>query len=460
LRGNQAICSLNVINTGAILVRSADGNGLFVNAECGALSQFALANSGTISGGNCGGEGVSVRGGSAIQDASLVNSGVINGGAVGGSGVVFDSPNTISGLSVSNTGRIAGGFCQGHGLAINANTLLTNVNVLNHGTIVGGPAGLSCCSIGPCAISGFGDGIHITAGNGVALAITNFGTISDGVDSAIGSGGNGVNSTSGSLTINNWGIIAGGGANPISIQLNTSSCNTVNLNGHSSTRGMVMADGNNNYLNLNFTGLSPAEIARIRADLDAQNALNGLPSSGTITVRGELVQWDPLVVTFNPQSYQLQGITPNQAAVGTGLDSLAANPTPGSCTANLLNAIDLSGNVPQALSALSPQRYQIYGDIAKASANLRVTEVNRRLNDLRSGSASDTTTATAAVVRKSEKRGGLFTSGYGTFVNLDGDADLSDARFTSSGVIAGVDHRYSDTRSARAWAAAPTTWHR
>jgi outer membrane autotransporter protein len=130
---------------------------------------------------------------------------------------------------------------------------------------------------------------------------------------------------------------------------------------------------------------------------------------------------------------------------------------------NLFNAIDLSGNVPLALEALSPQRYQIYSDIAWSNANFNTLEIDNRLSNLRDGSegldlnglSGGTSMGLTSGLSKNEgkdgkgievpeqseqNRWGFFASGYGIFSNVDGHGgDLQDASFTSEGVLLGLD---------------------
>ena len=60
----------------------------------------------------------------------------------------------------------------------------------------------------------------------------------------------------------------------------------MNLDGHSVVHGLISgnAPNENNVLNLNFTGLSPAAIAALKAQLLAQGNLQNF--TGTFTVRG------------------------------------------------------------------------------------------------------------------------------------------------------------------------------
>ena len=132
--------------------------------------------------------------------------------------------------------------------------------------------------------------------------------------------------------------------------------------------------------------MSEEELQNLKSQLKAQHVVLGDDSMGSITFRGTTITWDPLVVNLNTSSYQQQGQTPNEQALGANLDSLSGPPSPG--LLKLLNAIDASGEVPKALSELSPQRYELFSDIAFANANFNTLEIDERLNNLRDGSES------------------------------------------------------------------------
>ena len=214
-------------------------------------------------------------------------------------------------------------------------------------------------------------------------------------------------------------------------------------------------------MNLNYTGVSVATIKTLTPLLLDQGANSGVDTSLEFVLRNDFVSIDPAKVFIHLSSYQLQGLTPNQQAVGASLDSATVNPPPGSALFNLFNAIDLSGNVPQALESLSPQPYQIYGDIAEATANFMTLSIDERLNNLRDGSESiDTTgigggTTTAGydkdgknvVVpeKSSAKRWGFFAQGDGVFASIDPHGgDLQGTSFTTGGLLLGVDGRVND----------------
>ncbi|HWB60548.1 MAG TPA: autotransporter domain-containing protein [Chthoniobacteraceae bacterium] len=455
-------------------------------------------NSGTIMGGQPGASGIgSGTAGAGMyalgSNISVVNSGLIEGGS-GGVGLVENAivKAIVSGGSsggdqpagVLNNASGIGGV----GLWLQGN----NESVLNLGTITGGNGVAAAVPV----IEAFGGGAAGVFVDGNNSVVVNYGTINGGnglglnnVRSTPGgflNEGTGVLVLGGSDTVVNAGVINGGqgeialagvvkNTGPATQQgaaiLMQGSDNTVILTGHSTTNGMIVATGstNTNKLVLNFSGVSPLEQAIIKQELQSMGALSGTQSSGSFNFRGTTIKWDPLVIVLKLTSYQAQALTPNQAAVGANLDSFVVNPT--GDMLSLLNTLDASGNIPGGLEALSPQRYQIYGDIALSSANFSSLQIDQRLNNLRVGSESIDTTGVGGdtaftggeqdiagwtkgddgkdqkkvvQVEPQEKRWGFFASGDALFENFDGDKDLASSKFTTSGLVLGLDGRINE----------------
>ena len=463
------------------------------------IRRVTVINDGTITGGD---------GGTANNSDSETGLGGNDGGN-GGHGIAFTSTTgDISDITIFNcrTGSITGG---NGGVAGDGNTEtdfpnhggdggagiyfspgasgfdaadLSNITITNYGSVAGGegadPGGTD--SGGP--FGNGGDGIFFDGGFGSNIVVNNFGSIAGGDAGDGGAAGAGIHSTVDNVTINNWGNISGGldGFAPIPNAIlitDGASNNTVNLRGFSVIHGLVEGEGganNSNVLNFAFSGVNKAAAAALRAQLTTMGVLNGLDSSGSFTFRGETYQWDDIIVDVNTTSYQQQGITKNQKAIGRNLDGFTS--TPSDDWRNLLAAVDTSGDVPDALNQLSPQRYQLYGDIAVANANYNTLGIDARLNNLRDGSDSIDTSCLRLASSKieshlgfskddggknvvmarsndgktvelptpeKEKRFGAFISGDIIQGNVDGrNADLEeDANFTTAGLMAGVDAR-------------------
>ena len=405
---------------------------------------------------------------------TLNNWGAITGGDYG---ISVNAP----GSTINNWGTIdvTGGSAEGIDLESGPNV------VNNRGIVLSGDVGVFVEGGGNNIVNNWGsisgdlEGVVFLTSNNV---INNWGTVTslnsavftDAPDNTINNWGtiiaNSANTfpaasaieiDTDSTTINNWGVITANGG-PVAI-LATGNNNTLNLNGHSSVIGQISFQGSNNVVNLNFTGLSPATITALKSQLTPQGANSGAATpSVQFTLRGVSYDIDPAIVNFNPSSYQLQGLTPNQQAIGASLDSATTNPALGSPLAALFNGIDNSGNVPAALAALSPQQYQAYGDLAIANFTATVQEIDARLNNLRDGSESLDADApgqatagyskddgkdskNVAPAPAPEKRWGFFATGDGLFFRGDShDIDGQNAKANSAGTIAGVDAKIGE----------------
>ncbi|HWB61664.1 MAG TPA: autotransporter domain-containing protein [Chthoniobacteraceae bacterium] len=363
---------------------------------------------------------------------------------------IEDDYNTLN-----NHGTISGGD-QGVYLGDSYNT------INNWGTFTGTEAGMESnepynTTNNYGTISGQTYGFYLNDSHNV---LNNWGRITN---SGTGNAAVWFNSTGYHNDIfNNYGMVSGG---PVAIEIE-SSYDTLNLNGHSSVLGKITLTGSNtDVVNLNFTGLSPATIASLNAQLKPQGVGSGTATSATFTVRGVTYDIDPAIINFNGSSYQLQARTGNQAAVGAALDSLTFNPAPGTPLFTLLNTIDSSGNVPGALDAISPADYASLGDIAISHSDYLTNSIDERLNNIRNGSesidASGVGGATVAGLTKDEShdgksgkevihasaapdRWGFFASGDGLFYRGDHRNTGADDKANTAGTLIGVDAKVDD----------------
>ena len=467
---NDMLFNHGVIAGGAGSSGSGHGGdgGDAVRANVTTIVNSSLQNFGSLAGGNGGNGAVgspSGRGGYGLKiSANTINNSSILFNAVGAS--------VTGGNGGSATGSHNNGATGGDGVHVTLTTA-SGDTVTNEGTITGGNGGNG----GATGNGGnAGDGIFFDpAGPSAPNSFINTGTIkggNGGTGGSVGNGGTGVFVIASGGTLINLGTIsAGKGPNADAINLSGAN-NKIILGGHSTVNGLIHASGpaNSNQLVLKFTGVSPAAQAALVAQLKGLGVLNGVDSSATFNFRGATIAYDPLVVVLSLSSYQLQALTPNQAAVGANLDSFPVNPS--GDMLNVLNALDASGNVPAGLEALSPQRYQIFGDIALADANFLALNVDERLNNLRDGSESIDTSAVGGdtafngggesiagwtkndgkdakdhkteLEPPKEKRWGFFASGDVVLENFDGDKDLSSSKFTSSGLVLGLDGRINE----------------
>ena len=508
------ISNVSILNQGKIAGGSANDSFEFAGVGVGIDGEFiknvSITNDlgATIAGGNGNFEDESFDASSGIAfDAETINGvnitnwGLIRGGNdgdtgnTGGGDGIDISASVMNNVTINNgfTGVITGGVGGGDGIFIdpgsNALPAGANVTINNFGVIAGGNG--DSFDFNTDAGTGI---VYRTEDDAPALVVNNFGWIQGGNGTFGGDGGEGIAIEASNNVINNWGIIAGGAnsaqlldqvgvvhaavttdivpsgianhGNAIDISGDN---NVVNLNGHSAVYGKISLSGANNVVNLNFTGVNVATLNALNAQLHSQGVGSGSDTPSVIfTLRGVTYDIDPAMVNGHLLSYQLQGVTPNQAAVGAALDTALVNPTPGSALFKLYNAIDQSGNVPHALEELSPQPYQIYDDIALANANLFSLTIDHRLSNLRDGSegidvsgiGGDQTMGLTSGLSKEDGKGdgkgvitpagpehrwGFFASGNAIFTNIDAHGgDLQNAGFTTEGLMLGVDGKIYD----------------
>lgn len=389
-------------------------DGIRFYSENGDISDSVLNNWGSIEG-NSGDVGIYIHSENGSIDGNTVN----NWGSIGaggdGSGIDLnaDSVNII-GNRVNNWGSISGGNSQ-VGIYLSANGYVADDTVNNRGSI----------SVGNLA---YGVIFYSDIASVTNCAVTNWGVIS------AGAGGYGIY-LGGNYAIGNsvtdWGLVS---ANGVAIYI-LGDDNTINLDGHPAVKGLIDANGTGNVLNLQLTGVNDELRKSINAELKKEGIPynNGEASSGQLTVRGSTYTWDPLIVNVHTSSYEGQAVTANEFAIGANLDSLTYNPRGGSPFSTLLEAIDTSGEVARALEALSPQKYELYGDLAILNSTQLAGAVDHRLDNLRDGS------------EREEKRWGFFAAGAGMFFRGTGDdGNTAEGSSDSGGTVAGVDGRLGD----------------
>src|SRR5438309_241168 len=446
------------------------GVGLFIQAPL--LTNVKVFNFGTITGGNggtgvgggegtegvggaggaggAGGDGTGGTGGNAGAGASGIGTGG-NGGAGGLSGS----------LGVSDPGFGIGGD-GGAGVEISSSSSSSSNVVLNNcGTITGGNGGV-----------GFASPFEGTAING--------------------SGGAGVLLNADNVTINTSGTISGGldagpfGARAPSVLIHGSN-DRVNLFGFAVINGPVdKASGttNSDVLNFAFSGLKGAPLTTLQSLLSP--FLTGTETSGSIVFRGSTFSWENMVVQLHPTFFAALGLTRNEQRIGAVLDTITSRPS--ERVENLLCLVSFSAEPGCALDELfSPQRFQLYGDIAITNETFLTQEIDHRLNNMRDGSEAcvgPECPAPAPVTQiyskdkggyskdgkeskevapappPTERRWDVWASANTVFADLEGNGtcDLSDQKFSTWGFIVGADARLGEHWIAGAFANYDRIW--
>jgi fibronectin-binding autotransporter adhesin len=170
-----------------------------------------------------------------------------------------------------------------------------------------------------------------------------------------------------------------------------------------------------------------------------------------------------VVITTDFSSFAL---TPNQTAAGNLLDAVQLDPR----AANLISFLNTEpfANLPNDLQKFSPDGLTAFYEISFSNANIQKLNLESRLDDIHNGSTgfSSNMKVNGATVNledradadgKSSKavvepilqpgpqnRWGVWVTGFGDFVNVDGDGNAQGYNFTTGGVSLGLDYRITD----------------
>jgi outer membrane autotransporter protein len=158
--------------------------------------------------------------------------------------------------------------------------------------------------------------------------------------------------------------------------------------------------------------------------------------------------------------------TPNQLAAANLLDAVQLDPR----AANLISFLDTEPfvNLPADLQKISPEGLTAFYEISFSNANIQKLNLEGRLDDIHNGSngfssnmkvngatvnledrADADGKSSKAVVEPilqhaPENRWGVWVTGFGDFVNVDGDGNAQGYDFTTGGVSLGIDYRITD----------------
>jgi outer membrane autotransporter protein len=159
-------------------------------------------------------------------------------------------------------------------------------------------------------------------------------------------------------------------------------------------------------------------------------------------------------------------LTPNQRAAADLLDAVQLDPR----AANLISFLEKQpfANLPGDFNKISPDGLSAFYEISFSNANIQRLNLESRMDDLHHGSngfssnmkvngatvnTDDRTggdgKSSKAVVEPilrpgPENRWGVWMTGFGDFVSVDGDSNASGYNFTTGGVSLGIDYRLTD----------------
>ena len=172
----------------------------------------------------------------------------------------------------------------------------------------------------------------------------------------------------------------------------------------------------------------------------------------------------PVVVTTT--DFSSFAFTPNQLAAANLLDAVQLDPR----AANLISFLNRSLlPICQAdFQKISPEGLTAFYEISFSNANIQRLNLEGRLDDIHNGSngfssnmkvngatvnledrADADGKSSKAVVEPilqpgPENRWGVWVTGFGDFVSVDGDANAKGYNFTTGGVSLGIDYRITD----------------
>jgi outer membrane autotransporter protein len=186
--------------------------------------------------------------------------------------------------------------------------------------------------------------------------------------------------------------------------------------------------------------------------------------SPQFTFSGLVYEPDAVLLEFrNAASFAL---TPNQLAAASLIDAVHLQPS----AANLVSFVSAEplANLPNAFQQISPDGLTAFYEISFSNSNIQRLNLEGRLDDLHNGSngfssnmkvngatvnveppaGADGKTAKSVVEPVlqpgPQNRWGVWVTGFGDFVNVDGDGNSQGYNFTTGGVSVGIDYRITD----------------
>jgi outer membrane autotransporter protein len=183
------------------------------------------------------------------------------------------------------------------------------------------------------------------------------------------------------------------------------------------------------------------------------------------------------VTTIDFTSFAL---TPNELAAANLLNAVQLDPR----VTNLMTFLENEpfANLPADFDKISPEALTAFYEIGFSNANIERLTLEDRLNDIQNGSngfssnlnlsgtavyledkSADEGKSSKSVVepvlqRGIENRWGVWATGFGDFVSVDGDANANGYNFTTGGVSLGIDYRVTDQLAIGVMGGYSHTW--
>jgi outer membrane autotransporter protein len=434
-----------VTNNGSPAILTAGGNGtstVFSGTLINGTASLGLIKTGlgtlTLSGANTYTGGTTITGGT-LQIGNAGTTGSIVGNVLDNGSLVFNRSDAITfpGI-ISGPGSLTQ---NGSGsLTLTAANTYSGGTVIDHGTLL--------------------------VNNAQALGTGNV-TVNGGVLAAdpqpINVKGNYTQNAGGTLQLN----VAGG---------NPGQYDTLNVGGNAALGGTLklislgFQPKAGDTLTLVTTG--GVVSGRFAQFIDPFTAGPGFTIAGLV--------YEPNAVLLEFRTAASFALTPNQLAAGRLLDAVHQDPR----AANLISFFNTEpfANLPDDLEKISPDGLTSLYEISFSNANIQKLNLESRLDDIHNGSSgfSSNMKVNGATVNlenradadgKSSKavvepilqpgpqnRWGVWVTGFGDFVNVDGDGNAQGYNFTTGGVSLGIDYRITDQLAIGAFGEYSHTW--
>jgi outer membrane autotransporter protein len=185
----------------------------------------------------------------------------------------------------------------------------------------------------------------------------------------------------------------------------------------------------------------------------------------------------PIIITTDFSSF---AVTPNQLAAANLLDAVQLDPR-ATKLVSFLNAEPFA-SLPNDFEKTSPEGLTAFYEISFSNANIQKLNLEGRMDEIHGGSngfssnmkvngatvnleeRADADGKSAKAVAEPvfqyapENHWGVWVTGFGDFVNVDGDGNARGYNFTTGGVSLGIDYRITDQLAVGVMGEYAHTW--
>jgi subtilase-type serine protease len=223
-------------------------------------------------------------------------------------------------------------------------------------------------------------------------------------------------------------------------------------------------------LQLNLLNGFPANIPKQLTLVAAEGGITGkfttLQDSFSPVITPELIYDSNSVLLEFSSNFTSFALTPNQRAAAHLLDRVAFTPNASALVSFLFKEPVTA--LPDDLGKISPDGLTSFYEVPFSNANIQKMTLESRLDDIHEGTSGFSSNmkvnsatvnfqdradadgkSSKAIVepilqRLPENRWGVWVTGFGDFVDVDGDGNAQGYNFTTGGVSVGIDYRIGD----------------